>query len=502
MTPVAFSPRSASDWARAMPAGFARLASYGRWRAARHHMLWNRLALDLCARRVTRLIVNVPPQHGKSTFWSNYFASYYLGTFPDHDVVVASYEHNFASRWGALVRGNIDAHGANLWRIGVDAASRAADDWRLTGTRDGRPVTGGMRCAGLNSGLTGRPMHLGIIDDPFKDAVQAMSETYRQRAWDWYESVFTTRYQPDTVVVIPMTRWHEDDLVGRILENEKTKPEGWTVCRLPALAEDDDDPLGRSAGEALWPERYNREWMLHVQETKDTYWWGGQYQQRPTAVGGNIFKKRWWSFWKPRGVDLPDFVRVPVEGNESVDRPCVVLPDTFDDATQSWDLTFDSASSRVAGGAWARKGTGFYLLDEEVGVWEFPEQIDAVARMSARHPSIIRKLMEDKANARALLATARFTIAGLQLEPVTGGDKILRAMDVTPLVRAGNVFLPHPAIHAWVWDYIAELAGFATARYDDRVDQTSQALRVLYRLMMVRRRTGTTGTTSQTNLHA
>lgn len=453
-------------------------------------MVINRALMALEARRIKNLIVTMPPQHGKSTLITNYFATHYLGTFPDHEAIIVSYEHTFASTWGEKVRNNFEEFGAALWGLGVRHNARAADDWRLRGTMRGadgvvRQVTGGMRSAGIGSGITGRPMHLGIIDDPFKDNVQAMSAAYRQRVWDWYESAFLSRWQPTTVQVIVHTRWHEDDLIGRLLEKA---PDDWYVLNLPALCEDvEHDALGRALGDPLWPQKYDRTFMQKKQESLDAYWWNSLYQQRPSPAGGTVFQKGWWSFWKPENIELPNSVHIPVEGTEGFTRPCITLPREFDDSCQSWDLTFDSSSSRVHGSVWKRRGGMFFVMDEEIGTFDFPAQIDAIARVSARNPTVKAKVIEDKANARALVATSKLAIPGLLLEDVEGQDKTIRAMGVSPLVKAGNVFLPHPAIAPWVWDFIAEHTTFPTGRFDDRVDTTSQALKYLYRRMMQKR---------------
>jgi predicted phage terminase large subunit-like protein len=482
-----------------MPAGFAHYAGRGQWSYAPHLHVLNQYLMALMARRITKLIVTMPPQHGKSSFTTQYFSTFYLGNNPYHEVIVAAYEATFAATWGGRCRDLMSEYGPPLWGLTVKQDARAADNWRLkmaaSATRRDRVrrPSGGMRTAGIGTGITGRPMHLGIIDDPFKDNVQAMSPTYRQRVWDWYESSFMTRAQPDTVVIVQHTRWHEDDLIGRLLERE---PEQWTVLNLPAIAEDEGDALGRERGAALWPGKYDEAFLANVQTSIDPYWWAALYQQRPAPPGGGVFHKAWWKFWHPVEMGNLPTVRVPIEGEEAIEAECVPLPVTFDDSCHSWDLTFDSASSRVAGGVWRRRGANFYLVDAVDGEWEFPQQVDAVHRLAHRHPSTA-KLIEDKANARALASTVRNVVPGIILVNPQG-DKMARARAVSPLMRAGNVYLPHPAVAPWVMGYINEMAAFPTGRFDDHIDQTSQALLYLERRMHARR-TGTTGTTSMSN---
>lgn len=465
---------SPADFARALPMGFASYASRGRWRSAHVHRLINQRLMDVAAGRINRLIVSMPPQHGKSTLISGYFPTHYLGTFPNDEVIVAGYEASFASTWGERARDNMAEFGPDLWGLNVKSNARAAHDWRIVQLNNMRNA-GGMRTAGIGSGITGRPMDLGIIDDPFKDAQQAMSSVYRQRVWDWYESSFASRFKPTTRVVLVMTRWHEDDIVGRLLELEADR---WTVLRLPALAEDSDDPLGRAEGEALWPERFPREFLENVRDSRDAYWWASLYQQRPAPAGGGVFKKAWWKFWHPVRSDMPP-VTIRIEGGGTETVASVEMPTRLDRIVQSWDLTFDSASSRVVGLPLGQRGADVFLLGQERGEWDFQEQIDAIRRMSKEYPQSSAKLVEKKANAAAALRTLRNEVPGL-LPREPDGDKITRARAVSIYVRSGNVYLPHPAIAPWVWDFIDELTHFPTGRFDDRVDALSQGLHYLF----------------------
>lgn len=469
--------RGSPEWARLLPAGFAEYASRGRWKPARHLLRLNQELIGLAARRTKRLMVFMPPRHGKSTFISQYFPCWYLGTYPNDDVILASYEANFAALWGGRVRDLMMEVGPELWGLTVRSNARASDDWRLQGLgSDGLPVTGGMRTAGIGSGLTGRGGHLIIIDDPVKDDQQAASITYRNRAWEWYQSTLYSRLEaePDGVIVLLMTRWHEDDLAGRILANTD---EDWKVLSLPAIAEGEDDALGRSEGEALWPERWTEDRLRHIQANLTPYWWSSLYQQRPAPAEGGIFKRTWWKFWKPAGVELPP-VTITVPNEPDHQAEVIELPYRISRRVQSWDLSFGSqggTSSYVVGQLWGTHGADFFLLDQTRGRWDFTQQIQAIRDFSNRHPNAAAKYVENKANAQAALTTLRDEIPGLiPVEPE--GDKVFRAEGVSPYVQAGNVYLPHPALYPWVRDFIEECAAFPNAAHDDQVDSMSQAL--------------------------
>ena len=191
----------------------------------------------------------MPPRHGKSELCSVYLPAWYLGTHPERRVILAGHEADFAASWGRRVRDVLEEHGRQLFGARVRADSAAANRWDLVGH------AGGMVTAGVGGTITGRGADLLVIDDPHKSAEETGSVTYRERVWDWYRAVARTRLEPGAGVVVVQTRWHEDDLAGRLLADAESEGDRWQVLSLPAVAED-DDPLGRSVGDPLWPERF------------------------------------------------------------------------------------------------------------------------------------------------------------------------------------------------------------------------------------------------------
>lgn len=471
------------DWARAMPAGFARLASRGRWEAARHLTLLNQMAMDCAARRIRRLMVFMPPRHGKSTFISQYFPTWYLGTFPDEEIILGSYEAGYASTWGSACRDLMAEYGPELWGIDVQHNRRAGADWRLTGTHlGGKAVTGGMRTAGVGSGLTGRGGHILIIDDPFKDDAQANSKTYRDRVWNWYQSTFySRRNEEDSVIILVMTRWHEDDLAGRLLAAQESGGDQWEVVNLPALCEDSaTDPFGRADGEALWPEKWGRESLLQTRAMLSPYWWAALYQQRPAPSEGGLFKRVWWRFWQPWGSNYPPPVIDIPDGADHV--PILVhLPRQLDRVVQSWDLSFTGSAdaSYVVGQTWGQKRTDAFLLDQVRKQMDFPETLDEFRRVQREWPETSHRWVEKAANGEALFSMLRHEIPGIVRVPVQG-SKEDRASRTTAYVEGGNVYLPHPIIAPWVRELIEELSAFPNAAKDDQVDTLTQALTKMF----------------------
>lgn len=259
------------------PGGFARVASGGKWHLPRHLQLLNRYLSELAARRIKRLIVQEPPRHGKSEFCSKYFPAWYTGTFPHHRTALCSYEANFAAEWGGKSRELLERWGS-LFKTRVKQNSRASDNWATD-------AGGGMVTTGIGGPLTGRGCNCLIIDDPIKNAEESLSPTIRDRHWDWWQSTASTRLEPDGVVLVLMTRWNDDDLVGRIMAAE---PGVWTVLSLPAIA-GENDALGRQPGEALWPERWPIEALEAKRRALDPFWWNALYQQVP----GNHARSEW-----------------------------------------------------------------------------------------------------------------------------------------------------------------------------------------------------------------
>ena len=273
----------------ATPALYAIWASGGRWQLAPHLGLIDSQLLDV-AKGGARVIVCMPPRHGKSELVSRYFPAWFIGTFPERRVMLASYEADFAAGWGAKARDLLDRTGG-AFGVRVRGDSSARGRWDVVGHE------GGMVSVGVGGAMTGRGADALIIDDLVKNYEEAHSPTQRDRVWDWFRSVAYTRLEPGGSIVVIQTRWHEDDLVGRLLENEA---ERWQVVSLPALAEA-DDPLGRAEGAPLWPSRFDRAALEEKRQTLGSYLWSALYQQRPSPAAGAVFRREWFRTFTDAG---------------------------------------------------------------------------------------------------------------------------------------------------------------------------------------------------------
>jgi predicted phage terminase large subunit-like protein len=415
--------------------------------------------IEVAEGRNDRLIVTMPPQEGKSTTVSRRFPTWLLQRNPDMRIVIASYEHGVARRWGRVVRNDIGENPAALG-LAVRADTAAAHEWQLMGHE------GGIYCVGIGGALTGRPVDLLIIDDPVKGPKEAESATYRDAAWDWWESVGSTRLAPGAPVVLVMTRWHEDDLAGRLLREE---PDTWTLLNIPAQADhrpDDGetDALGREPGEFMASARGRtaQQWQT-IRRQRGSRVWNALYQGRPSPGEGLIFRREWW-----RRYDQPQWI-VNDDGTHHALG--------FDQLCMSWDMAFKDTDGAdfVVGQVWGTRGENAFLLDQVRGRMSFVDTCMKLRALSAKWPGVSAKLVEDKANGTAVISALQHTVGGLiAVEPQ--GSKVARASAVSPFVEAGNVWLPDPEIAPWVDDLIEEAAAFPLSSHDDQVDTLSQAL--------------------------
>ena len=270
----------------ATPAAFADTLSKRRgkrWNRARHLNHISSALADLVHGQRRRLLLSIPPRHGKSELGSHWFPLWALELHPDWNVILTSHTDELATHWGRQVRNTITDHADSL-RVRLRGDSAAAHRWDTT-------QGGGMYTAGVGGGITGRGANLLICDDPIKDWEQAQSPTYLERLWDWWTTTAYTRLEPNGAALVIHTRWCEKDLIGRLLEEMSAGGEQWDSICLPALAEE-ADPLGRSPGEPLWPERYGTERLNElagVLDAQSKSRFAGIFQQNPATAEDRLF---------------------------------------------------------------------------------------------------------------------------------------------------------------------------------------------------------------------
>lgn len=416
---------------------------------------------DVIAKKSPRLMITMPPRHGKSQLVSRLFPAFALGRFPDLSFIGTSYSAGLADSFSKDIQRIIDSDEyraifpeTQLGTGKVGDALRQASVFEIQGHK------GRYRSAGVGGGITGHGGEILIVDDPFKDHEDADSETIRNRVWDWYTSTLYTRRSPGAGIIIINTRWHCDDLSGRLLEAEKRgQGDHWDILNFPAIAEQDEPH--RKKGEALHPARYPLADLLQIKRAIGSRDWEALYQQHPVPDGGAMYRAEWVKRWS-----------------------AATLPQTFDKVIQSWDMAFKGTDSSdfVVGQVWGKAGANFYLLDQIRGRWDFVQTLEMVKLLTKRHPKAWTKLVEEKANGAAVMSQLRSTVGGF-VPIVPKESKEARAFSVTPLWESGNVYLPPHEVE-WVdRDFLPELMVFPSGAHDDQVDAHDQALNYLQKPM-------------------
>lgn len=293
-----------------------------------------------------------------------------------------------------------------------------------------------------------------IIDDPIKNSEQARSKTQREKVWTWYTGDAYTRLAPGGGVLVMHTRWHEDDLVGRLLKEQERGGDQWRRIRFPAIAEEDEEH--RKEGEALHPERYPLHRLQAIRGVMPAWQWAALYQQRPTPLTGGTFQRGWLTqHWAGRPADL------------GLERKVVSVDATFKGGDGSDFVVFQS---------WGSRGAERYLLAQLRARMNYPETKAALrAFVAQEQPDAV--IVEDKANGSALVDDLKSEIVGLiAVNPGTKSKEERAEVGAVPSFQAMQVHLPPPEQAPWVGEYVEELCAFPKGANDDQVDATSQAL--------------------------
>jgi predicted phage terminase large subunit-like protein len=415
---------------------------HGNYKVAKHHQLICNALERIEKGSLKRLMIFMPPRHGKSQTVSETFPSWFIGRDPKRRVIATSYGDTLSRQFGRKNRAKLEEFGRDIFGVELAKDNNQTTNFSIAGN------TGGALFSGLGGSLTGHGAHLLIADDLFKNRMEANSSVYRDRIYDEYRNSMLTRLTSDGAVIIINTRWHEDDLCGRILKEEADK---WEVISLPAEAEE-NDALGRNIGDPLWSEQgFDKAWIDETKRSVGSQSWNALYQQRPSAMEGNIIKRSWFQFYKQAPTFEEQIISVDATFKDKADTDFCVLQ------------------------VWGRKGADKYLLDQVRERMGFTSTVTAIRTLNAKHPKAHTKLIEDKANGSAIIDFLKHEISGLiPVEPQ--GGKVARAYAVQPTIEAGNVFIPDPTLAPWVHDFIEECASFPNGAHDDQVDCMTQAL--------------------------
>jgi predicted phage terminase large subunit-like protein len=416
--------------------------------------------------KIKNLMVFMPPQHGKSEIISRNFPAFAFGQNPDLKIVGSSYSADLAEQFSRAIQRTIDSREyheifPDTYLNGTDGryvknCIRNVDFFELVGHR------GFYKAVGVGGALTGTPVDIAIIDDPVKDANEANSATYRQRVWDWYNTVLTTRLHNHSKQLFIMTRWHEDDLAGRIL---KAEPNEWVVLSIPALCEQERDggKSNRHIGDALWPSHHSKE-KLEKQKARAPREFSALYQQHPTIEGGNIVKRHWF-----KKISLADFRSL------RFNEPMHFYLDTaYNKKKQGQD---NDPSGILA----ACRIRNYIYIYNAMKVWkEMPDLLRFLPDyMSANEASSESKLhVEPKANGESVIQMLKeISTLNVKETETLKDSKEVRLRAVSPRIECGRVFLVDGD---WNDEFLDEVCGFPTQPHDEFVDILGYAINDLY----------------------
>lgn len=421
-----------------------------RYKPAKHHHVIATALEEVEKGKIPRLIITMPPRHGKSELASRRFPAWFMGKDPYRQLIFATYNAEFAQDFGRSVRETMrmPVYQQVFPGCKLKTGSAAAD--RIQTEEGGLAVF-----VGTGGSLTGRGADLLIIDDPIKDREEADSKSFRDKQWSWFTEVAMTRLMPGGRVVIIMTRWHEDDLIGRLTDPKNPcfnaeEAENWKVLALPAIA-GEDDPMKREPGEALWPERFPLESLEQIRRL-NARGFSALYQGSPTPEDGDFIKREWLKTYSHG--ELPANLRIYAGSDHAVslaqdaDKTCLVVCGVDED-DNIWvlpDVFWRKArTDHVCDGM-------LDLMDKHKPLWWKAER----GHISKAIGPFLRKRMQERG------------VYCVIDEVVPVKDKMARAQAIRARMAQGKVFFPRFA--PWWPDAQAELLKFPNARHDDFVD--------------------------------
>lgn len=409
------------------------------FQAARHHVTIAEALEDVSDGTCKRLIIVMPPRHGKSTLASEMFPAWFLGKNPNKRVIACSHTATLANTFSRRARAKIRDHRYPWKDLRIDRESASVQNWNLEGYR------GGYLSAGVGGSITGHGADVLIVDDAVKDSQEARSPTVRETTYDWYISTAVPRVEPGGAIVLIGTRWHTDDIIGRVLEAEGDEADGgqWRVIHLPAINDE---------GEGLWPERFTMKDYLDKKAQVGLYNWAAQYQGNPVPEGGAIIHAEWLRWY-----ELPQM--------------------KYERIIQSWDTGYktEEGNDYSVCATIGLSFEGYDVLDLWREKVEFPELERQLVNQARKwHPDEI--VIEDKASGQSLIQAARrkkrLVVHANKAPNKDGKEK--RLHDASPIFESGLVGLP--SWSSWGKEASHELSSAPFGKHDDIADAIVQGV--------------------------
>ena len=395
-----------------------------------------------------RILLSTPPQVGKSSTLTETFPSWFIGNNPDLSVIITAYNADIAEKFGDRNRQKVKDFGKDIFGIQVSDSQDNKTLFQIKGHQ------GQIFSAGILGGLTSNPAALIIVDDPFKNGEEAESQDVRDRVERVYWDSIETRIRKlGGAIIVIHTRWHEDDLIGRLAQKQ-----GFFVINFPTVWEKGEDKLlHRKVGETLCPELgMTVEWAMRTKANAGSRVWNALYQGKPFVEGGNIIKREQIKFYNRHSI-----------------------PSSFDELVLSCDMSFGGTkkdNDPNCGVVWGRQGANHYMLKRFNKKCGFQEALNTIKMFCADFPNMRKKLIEAKANGNATIELLNQSVGGFVSFDPKGAGKEARFKLVAPYFESGNIYLPDETVDKGIEEVVEQLLKFPNVAHDEYVDTTSQYL--------------------------
>ena len=424
------------------------------YKLTRFHILLAKICENVIKRlekgEKVRLLLSVPSQHGKSVTCTETLPSWFIGRNPDLRCIVTAYNADIAEKFGDKNRQKIKEYGKDIFGIEISDSQDNKTLWDI------KSHLGGLYATGLNGSLTSNNGALIIVDDPFKNDIEASNQNVREQVWSNFTSAVMTRQRGmGNAVIVIHTRWHEDDLIGRILKNDENNE--WTYVEFPCVWEKGEDKLlHRKIGETLCPELgYDSEWASSMKRMLGPRMWNAIYQCHPFIEGGEMVKR--------------DQIKRYTKNT---------LPSVFEEITMSCDLStgtkksFDDPSGIAI---WGRVGGNHYLLDYTIKKMSFTETLELIRYYCGKYPFMKKKIIESRANGNATMEVLNREIGGFVGYNPTE-SKETRLQLCLPYFESGNIYFPSEETDKNIEEQIQIILRFPKVAHEEIVDITTQYL--------------------------